>query len=71
MQRWEYLTIVVQSQTWTDSLGRSGSLPYDGQTGELLNDLGQQGWDLVSVHGDGDDARWYCNFWLFLKRPRE
>lgn len=67
MQRWEYLTILVKNTNWTDSLGRSGELPYHGQATGLLNDLGELGWDLAGVHGLGDN---YHYSRLFLKRPR-
>ena len=65
MQRWEYLSIAGNGSWWSDCLGRKGGLPtYEslsyGDPTKLLNDLGEQGWDLA---GAGDHQ-------LFLKRPK-
>jgi hypothetical protein len=67
MQRWEYLTVEIRYNGWSDSLGRRGSLPVDSfQTGPLLNDLGEQGWELAGVA----DRNGHGVLRLFLKRPR-
>lgn len=71
MQRWEYLTIGIVQKNWADSLGRSGTLPglgklMSGNPTELLNELGEQGWELAGVdYPDGYSRK------LFLKRPRQ
>ena len=64
MQCWEYLTVYVQSRSWHDSLSRRGSFPENRQPAELLNELGEQGWELVGT-SSGSDASVYR---LFLKR---
>ena len=67
MQRWEYLTLFVSRLSWSDSLGRQGEVPRlvgwqsQGDPTELLNQLGDQGWELVGA----DDGK------LYLKRPRQ
>jgi hypothetical protein len=71
MQCWEYLTVAYLSNSWSDSLGRRGELPsgFDYYTGDptgLLNDLGEQGWELCGVASkNGNNV-----YQLFLKRPR-
>lgn len=71
MQQWEYLTIFIKDTRWAESLGRSGSLPYrlnmaTGDPTGLLNELGEQGWELAGV---ADRDGWDTNR-LFLKRSR-
>jgi hypothetical protein len=71
MQRWEYLTIRIRYRTWTDDFGRTGTIDDQMQDGSggltgLLNELGEQGWELAGV-GDRDV---YDTGRLFLKRPR-
>ena len=72
MQRWEYLQVCVSANRWIDSAGRQGEVPqllaaaYSvGNTGSLLSELGEQGWELTGVASD--DRSFYQ---LFLKRPR-
>jgi hypothetical protein len=75
MKRWEYLTVWVNQARWQDSLGGQGNLPnltprsYEadriGDPTELLNDLGEHGWDLVGVASEI-----VGRFRLFLKRPK-
>lgn len=70
MQRWEYMTISIRVLGWKDSLGRSGELPElrsnVGDPAGLLNELGEQGWELAGVDGGGT-----ASFpTLYLKRPR-
>jgi hypothetical protein len=65
MQRWEYLTITIAGYQWSDSLGRQGSVPsYKGiampNVTQLLNELGEQGWELAGA----------IEMTLYLKRPR-
>jgi hypothetical protein len=76
MQRWEYLTIFISTVTWQNSLGRTGTLrniypralesDRVGDPTELLNELGEQGWDLVGVNS----GYTLTTYKLFLKRPR-
>ena len=60
MQGWEYLKVFLdyQQERWSDNLSREGDLSagplgrYElawHHSGDLLNDLGQQGWELVGV----------------------
>jgi len=45
VQKWEYLEIHVKANRWTDSMGRSGELPWGGRfyiKTTLLNELGDQ-----------------------------
>jgi hypothetical protein len=75
MQRWEYLNILVHNETWFDSLGRTGHLrtldvpdtPYEqyGITAELLNKLGELGWELTGTASSSSASIYH----LFLKRP--
>lgn len=71
MQRWEYLTIFVSRLEWKDSLGRTGKLPGfradDGDPTGLLNEVGEQGWELAGVN----TYRGGYAPTLFLKRPRQ
>ncbi len=71
MQRWEYLTIGITGTRWSDSLGRTGKMPNysDPMWGDptvLLNELGEQGWELAGVYGVGGSS--FSK--LYLKRPR-
>ena len=76
MQRWEYLTVRVNGLNWRDSLSRTGELPGRGESGALLNDLGEQGWELASVQTYGvvrsefGQPSGEFSQELFLKRPR-
>lgn len=77
MQRWEYLEVQVHQEHWIDSLGRRGKLPSEraygasyGETyfsGGLLNELGEQGWELAGVPSSMDQR----DHKLLLKRPRD
>jgi len=68
MQKWEYMTLSLlpddkQIPQWTDA-------PEDSRSAsERLNELGEEGWELVSVaqHIEGDKRR--TVYWL--KRPVE
>jgi hypothetical protein len=73
MQRREYMTRFVESNRWSDSMGRTGTVPLGKNMGvrasdptALLNGLGEQSWELAGVAcRDGDSV-----FRLFLKRPK-
>ena len=57
MQKWEYLTMYRAAGAWSDDR-------YDGRSpSERLTDLGNGGWELVSVCYDGGGYNFY------LKRP--
>ena len=67
MQKWEYTTLTLISKAtrepeWADA-------PEDNRSAsERLNELGEEGWELVSVaQHTGDQAR--TVYWL--KRPKE
>jgi len=45
VQKWEYLIVNILSPMWIDSLKRSGKI--DGGIAPLLNQLGDEGWDLI------------------------
>lgn len=76
MQKWEYLQVNVSNWEWVASAGRSGRLPKmewpeqprstEPDTTGLLNELGENGWELTGVASDS-----HLNYILFLKRPRE
>ena len=57
MTRWEYMVEVLRSNRPAETLQ------------ETLNELGQQGWELVEVSGRHDQQ--YSSFTCFLKRPLE
>ena len=40
-----------------------------GATRDNLNQLGQQGWDLVSVLTRSDPGSGICDYYMILKRP--
>ena len=59
MQKWEYMVLNRQGGSWTDDR-------FDGRTpAEKLTELGNEGWELVSVGYDGAGYNFY------LKRPIE
>jgi hypothetical protein len=78
MQQWEYLEVYLfQAEPgqglWADSAGRNGSMEINDQPGfkfrwntsaPALNDLGREGWELVSGLNAGSGHR------LIFKRPR-
>ncbi len=70
MQRYEYRELVTDMQGWTRVRYVDGHEQPDWQTGprmvDYLNQLGAEGWDLVSVcaHGGPWNARLYT-----LRRP--
>lgn len=73
MQRWEYLIVAMSRGEYRDSLGRKGQLPTrfhgSGSSGDptgLMNELGEQGWELSGVAGSYEPDVYQ----LFLKRPK-
>jgi len=80
MPQWEYLEVHVDydAKTWSDSSGRTGLLVRSESrlihSGGLLNDLGQQRWELVGMEthpyissGNSNSTRSDAK-WIF-KRP--
>jgi hypothetical protein len=75
MQQWEYLDVYIEPDGfWSDSSGRTGQLlatPVPGLRpniplrGTLLNELGVEGWELVSIVDVTSTPRYYC-----FKRPK-
>lgn len=57
--RWEYKVLKAPVSIW-------GAIKLEG-VAEMLNQEGRQGWELVSVAGDGLSQ----NRLLFLKRARQ
>ena len=43
MERWEYTTVKMEAEGWFGGVVNTAKLD------SLLNDLGQQGWNLISV----------------------
>ena len=71
MQKWEYLEVSVAYRHWVDSMGRSGELSQQAHShagfysaASLLNELGQQGWEVTGVAAGNSST-----FTLLLKRP--
>ena len=77
MEKWVYLEVWQyylgdSNYAWQDSMGRTGPLAEVGQRrypsiSPLLNELGEQGWELVAVVRHGDDYR-FLNQKYLLKR---
>ena len=73
MQKWEYLVVVRMQEDgsfrWGDSKTYSGSGP------EVLNSLGQQGWELVNMTAWNSRAEASSNVVIHMhytfKRPLE
>lgn len=71
MQRWEYLVTLRYYEPGVDAKPPE----YEAQgkkyktSEDMLNNLGEQGWELVSVYGEMRGAE-YSNFY-YLKRPKE
>ncbi len=75
MTAWEYLEVfadTVQARRWLDNTGRTGELGREASGydfyASLLDQFGQEGWELVSVMGEGAMAGSYR---FFFKRPRQ
>ena len=72
MQKWEYLEVCVAPGGWVDSMGRSGELAWQASqhasfasAAALLNELGQQGWEVAGVAANAPQGY----FTLLFKRP--
>ena len=68
MQQWEYLYIVVSADYWKQESGEAHHFNYKkGITRTaLLNSLGDQGWELVSINHENEDELLYT-----FKRPKQ
>lgn len=74
MQQWEYLEVQTSGANWRDSAGHAGVLPYtdigggaEPSVGELIDDLGAQGWHVTEVEYG---AAWNDHTTkIYLKRP--
>ena len=73
MAGWEYLEVFVGGGRWADRTGRGGAVEEidvrGGRArslGPLLDELGEQGWELVAVASIGGPDR----HTLFFKRPK-
>ena len=77
MQKWEYLEVRVFGPEWGDSRGNWGRLEaqelkrgYAAHwhwSATLLNELGEEGWELTGI-ADDESPNAYT---AFFKRPKE
>ena len=63
--KWEYETVKVAATGFT-----GGKLDEDGFTAHL-NDLGDEGWELVSAFGTNQSGGQTRNIVAVFKRPKE
>lgn len=64
MQRWEYLWVVIPN-----SLGKMKVAGEKVHAFEYVNQLGDEGWELVSVE-QGFPGSGLSDYILFFKRPK-
>lgn len=66
MQKWEYVIVDVVDAKWTGSWGEFGELTGLGGLSELVNRLGDQGFELCAALAPDDleESR------LIFKRPK-
>jgi len=64
MQRWEYLWVVIPN-----SLGKMKVAGEKVHALEYINQLGDEGWELVSVE-QGFPGSGLSDYILFFKRPK-
>lgn len=75
MTRWEYKIINARSENYRlDPNARSGVWPPPAQAGErttlqILNELGEEGWELVSVTSVNFKTGATDNLAMIFKRP--
>lgn len=74
MQRWEYMRIYHYLQEGTYQVNGEDHKVWRGQRVDIiLNQLGSEGWELVSVVGNTNSTRAgpaTTSYYFFLKRPR-
>jgi hypothetical protein len=66
MQKWEYLEIALHRTYWYANRVRNDS---QFTLVELLDELGQEGWELAAAERKRPGAWTEPNFWMLLKRP--
>ncbi len=72
---WEYASVITANDAESERAGVSVKLPggaserQQGDTSAVLNQLGAEGWELVSYHSSGAGSWGFEQFWL--KRQQE
>jgi hypothetical protein len=72
---WEYASVITANDAESQKAGVSVKLPggqserQQGDTSSVLNQLGAEGWELVSYHSSGAGTWGFEQFWL--KRPKD
>ena len=72
MPTWEYASVITANDAESQRAGVSVKLPggqserQQGDTSAVLNMLGAEGWELVSVVANPSGAQEY---WYYFKRP--
>ena len=70
MTSWEYASVITANDAETQRAGVSVKLPVgelerqQGDTIAVLNQLGSEGWELVSYHSSGAGTWGFEQFWL-------
>ena len=70
MTTWEYASVITANDAQTARAGVSVKLPggqlerQQGDTSTVLNELGGDGWELVSYHSSGAGTWGFEQFWL-------
>ena len=70
MQQWEYLeaTVDLEKKTWKDSAGRERRIRKR-STVDVLNELGEEGWELAGVSPLSGDT--VSRLYFKRRRPPE
>ena len=67
---WEYASVITANDAESQRAGVSVKLPggelerQQGDTSQVLNRLGGEGWELVSYHSSGAGTWGFEQFWL-------
>ena len=66
MQKWEYLEIALHRKYWT-----ALEVYHEGEFTpvQVLNQLGQEGWELAAAERARSHRLFDSNVWMLLKRP--
>ncbi len=70
MPTWEYASVITANDAETQRAGVSVKLPggrlerQQGDISQVLNELGKDGWELVSYHSSGAGTWGFEQFWL-------
>ena len=67
MQQWEYVLILAGTRTASIQTPTKSYNAEPGRIAELLNTLGESGWELITTSTSSADDE----FMLILKRPRQ